>query len=81
LSSIYVSSSTILKNKNIFSTEKINDYVLALRIEAAKTLLAQTRLPIELIAMKTGFCSPSYFSQTFKRLTGKTPRAYRYSPT
>jgi AraC-like DNA-binding protein len=58
-----------------------NDYVLALRIEAAKTLLTETRLPIELIAMKTGFCSASYFSQTFKRLTGKTPRTYRYAST
>jgi YesN/AraC family two-component response regulator len=56
-----------------------NDYVLARRIEAAKILLTETRLPIELIAMKIGFCSASYFSQTFKRLTSKTPRAYRYS--
>ena len=56
-----------------------NDYVLARRIESAKTLLTETRLPIELIAMKSGFCSAPYFSQTFKRLTGKTPRAYRFS--
>jgi YesN/AraC family two-component response regulator len=56
-----------------------NDYVLSRRIETAKTLLTETRLPIELIAMKTGFCSAPYFSQTFKRLTGKTPRTYRYS--
>lgn len=56
-----------------------NDYVLARRIEVANTLLSETRLPIEFIAMKIGFCSASYFSQTFKRLTGKTPRAYRYS--
>lgn len=56
-----------------------NDYVLAQRIEAAKAFLTETRLPIELIATKTGFCSASYFSQTFKRLTGKTPRTYRYS--
>jgi len=55
-----------------------NEYVLARRIEAAQALLAETRLPIEFIAMKIGFCSASYFSQTFKRLTGKTPRAYRY---
>ncbi len=56
-----------------------NDYVLARRIETAKTLLTETGLPIELIAMKTGFCSAPYFSQTFKRLTGKTPRTYRYT--
>jgi AraC-like DNA-binding protein len=56
-----------------------NDYVLSRRIDTAKTLLTETRLPIELIAMKTGFCSAPYFSQTFKRLTGKTPRTYRYA--
>ncbi len=56
-----------------------NDYILAQRIEAAKVLLAETHLPIELISTKAGFNSASYFSQTFKRLTGRTPRIYRSS--
>ena len=57
-----------------------NEYVLLQRIEAAKTLLAETHLPIEYIGMKVGFSSASYFSQTFKRLTGRSPRAYRFAP-
>lgn len=56
-----------------------NDYVLAQRINVAKALLAETSFSIEFIAMKAGFSSASYFSQTFKRLTGRTPRAYRYA--
>jgi AraC-like DNA-binding protein len=56
-----------------------NDYVLAQRIDAAKALLAETSFSIEFIAMKAGFSSASYFSQTFKRLTGRSPRAYRYA--
>lgn len=56
-----------------------NDYVLARRIDAAKTLLTDTHLPIEFIALKMGFCSAAYFSQTFKRLTGQSPRSYRYA--
>lgn len=54
-----------------------NDYVLEQRISAAKTLLTETRVPIELIAAKVGFCSASYFSQTFRRCVATTPREYR----
>lgn len=56
-----------------------NEYVLMRRIEAAKALLADTPLPIELIATKVGITSASQFSQTFKRVTGSTPRAYRHA--
>jgi AraC-like DNA-binding protein len=58
-----------------------NEYVLTRRIEAAKALLADTPLPIELIASKVGMTSASQFSQTFKRVTGSTPRAYRHACT
>lgn len=54
-----------------------NEYVLARRIDAAKTLLTETHLPIELIASKVGISSAAQFSQTFKRITGFSPRAYR----
>jgi AraC-like DNA-binding protein len=56
-----------------------NEYVLKRRIEVAKTLLAGTPLPIEMIATKVGMTSASQFSQTFKRVTGSTPRAYRHA--
>lgn len=54
-----------------------NEYVLSRRIDAARTLLTETRLPIELIASRVGMSSASQFSQTFKRVTGFSPRAYR----
>ncbi len=54
-----------------------NEYVLSCRINAARTLLTETHLPIELIAAKVGIGSASQFSQTFKRMTGFSPRAYR----
>jgi AraC-like DNA-binding protein len=56
-----------------------NEYLLTRRIDAAKTLLSETRLPIELIATKVGMTSASQFSQTFKRVTGLSPRAYRHA--
>lgn len=56
-----------------------NDYVTTKRIEAAKALLLETGYPVDVIAATVGFSTPSYFSSTFKRLVGMTPRAYRAS--
>lgn len=56
-----------------------NEYLLSRRIATAKTLLCETNLPIELIAAKIGMNSASQFSQTFKRVIGLSPRAYRYA--
>lgn len=56
-------------------SEKLAD----IRIEAAKDLLVTTDLPVLLIAEKQGFASPAFFSKTFKKITGKTPQAYRKS--
>ena len=47
------------------------------RIERAKTLLAETDLPVEVIGRRTGFSTPAYFSTAFKRQTGETPTMYR----
>lgn len=49
----------------------------AVRIEKAKGLLAHTDLSCEAVAERVGFESPSYFSKTFKRSVGCTPREYR----
>ena len=52
-------------------------YVLMLRIEAAKKLLASSSMPIAEIAMELGFSDQSHFTNAFKRRTGFTPQAYR----
>jgi two-component system, response regulator YesN len=58
-----------------------NEYLLTRRIDTAKALLSETHLPIELIAAKIGMNSASQFSQTFKRVTTLSPRAYRHAST
>ncbi|WP_420476337.1 helix-turn-helix transcriptional regulator [Noviherbaspirillum sp. ST9] len=54
------------------------DYVLATRMERARSLLRdQPQLPIGDIARLTGFKNLAHFSTTFRRHTSLTPSAYR----
>jgi AraC family transcriptional regulator len=52
-------------------------YLLHLRLEMAKSLLATTHAPILEIAARCGFTSASHFSNTFRAAVGMPPVAYR----
>lgn len=51
--------------------------VTRLRVDRAADLLRQTRRPIALIALETGFADASYLTKVFRRERGLTPAAYR----
>lgn len=53
------------------------DYVNELRVERGKQLLSTTSLDLSEIALLCGFSDQSYFTRTFKRYTGLSPRRYR----
>ncbi len=53
------------------------DYLTQYRVGRAKELLRTTDLPNYLIAEQTGFQTPEYFSKTFKKKTGVSPKEYR----
>ncbi|MDE6168313.1 MAG: helix-turn-helix transcriptional regulator, partial [Acetatifactor sp.] len=53
------------------------NYLLQKRIQEGKALLESTACSIAQISAMLGFSSQSYFSQAFKKATGKTPAAYR----
>lgn len=55
----------------------INDYIKIVKVERAKLLLANTRDSISDITERLNFCSRSYFTDTFKSITGKSPAQYR----
>jgi AraC-like DNA-binding protein len=55
-------------------------YVLALRIERAKQLLANTGFSVARVAEMSGYRSPEYFSRVFRRATGTTPLGHRRTP-
>ena len=55
----------------------LTEYTLRRRIAAAQNMLRFSDYPIVLIAEYLCFCSQSYFSTVFKRITGVTPLNYR----
>ena len=52
-------------------------FLIECRVEAAKKLLSNTRLSATEIAMRLGYCSPSFFSTQFRSVTGLSPKAWR----
>lgn len=53
------------------------EYLIGLRIEAAKRLLRQTNLGITEIAFESGFGDSNYFARQFRMSSGRTPTAFR----
>ncbi len=53
------------------------DYVREVRINRARTLILDPSLSLSAIAERCGFHSLSFFSRTFKQVTGMSPTGYR----
>lgn len=54
-------------------------YLMNLRIEEAKLLLATGEYSVEAVADLTGFSDSNYFGKAFRRHTGQTPSQYQRS--
>ncbi len=52
-------------------------YLNLIRVENAKILLLKSEDSISWIGGKVGFCSPSYFSEIFKKIEGISPSEFR----
>ena len=57
--------------------QTLTEYVARKRIEHAIYLLNSTDMQIQSIAQHCGIPDVNYFTKTFKRLIGKTPKEYR----
>ena len=55
------------------------EYLTTLRIQRAKELLQETRLPLYEVAAQVGYESDLAFTKTFKKHVGTTPTRYRKS--
>lgn len=56
-----------------------SEYVTRRKLQRARELLLQTKLPIAEIAESVGFQTPKYFNKLFKEYEGTTPGNYRQS--
>ena len=64
---------------SVFKTYTGETFIEALtkkRIEKAKGLLLNTSKKTYEIAQEVGYSDPHYFSATFKKMTGFTPKEY-----
>ena len=59
------------------SGSSFKEYLNMVRVEESKRLLANTDYSVIDIAVATGFSDQSYFSKTFKKYTGLSPKQYR----
>ncbi len=59
--------------------DTINNYIVAKRIKEAKDLLLLSDLSMTEIAFRVGFKNSQYFSNSFKKNTGFSPKDYRKS--
>ena len=55
----------------------ISEYMRRVRIARAQLLLSCPDLAVSDIALATGFCDQSHLTNTFRRVTGMSPRRYR----
>ncbi len=57
--------------------ETFNNYLISHRIEAAKKFIRASNMKINEIAMRVGYEDPNYFSYSFKKVCGISPREYQ----
>ena len=55
----------------------INEEIVRVRIEKAKSLLSTTNMKVLEIAAVTGFTQPSHLFRTFRKLVGLSPKGYQ----
>jgi AraC-like DNA-binding protein len=54
-----------------------HQYLMQLRVNQAKELLAHSDVPVTQLALELGFSSSQHFATVYRRLTGETPLQYR----
>jgi len=58
----------------------LTDYIVRRRMQCAAQLLRSTSLPVAHIAERCGYLQDAFFSRSFRKLYGLSPRAYRQEP-
>jgi AraC family transcriptional regulator len=54
-----------------------HQYLIKFRINRAKALLAESKIPLVEVSYRSGFSHQSHFTRLFHRVTGTTPHSYR----
>lgn len=73
----FVSESYFSRLFKSVTKKNVSKYILDMRINKAKELLASGRMKISAVASEVGYDDPAYFIRKFKQATGITPTEYR----
>lgn len=57
--------------------ENVKNYILRIKVEAAKDLLKNPNIPVSMVASELGYSNFSHFTQMFKKHENVTPTEYR----
>ncbi|MDR0814020.1 MAG: helix-turn-helix domain-containing protein [Oscillospiraceae bacterium] len=74
---VYLSKSYL---SSVFKQEtgmSLTSYITKVRIEKSKRLLLEENLSLSLIATQCGFNDQSYFTKTFKKVVGVSPKKFK----
>ncbi len=74
-----ISISTLRRRFGQATGTSPHDYLLGLRVTAARRMLAETTFPLKEIARRLGYRDVFYFSRQFHQLAGVPPTVYRKS--
>jgi AraC family transcriptional activator of pobA len=55
----------------------VQEWIIERRMAEARSLLADTDMPVGEIARRVGMSDPGYFSRLFRRTHGTSPRQWR----
>lgn len=73
---VHVSLSQFNRSFKKYYRETPYQYLLNLKLEAAKILLSTSNLSVKKIALDLGFCDEHYFSNLFRQKVGVSPSKY-----
>jgi len=62
---------------NELMQESVTSYLNRIRVEQAKKLLSDTKIPVKEIGASCGFASANVFGRVFKKYTDQSPSQYR----
>ncbi|MBW7453302.1 response regulator [Paenibacillus sepulcri] len=61
----------------LHTNQTINGYLTEYRINKAKSLMSDSKLTIQQIAVLVGYSNSNYFAKVFRKMVGMTPTEYR----
>ncbi|MBR0935288.1 helix-turn-helix domain-containing protein [Bradyrhizobium jicamae] len=71
-----LSVSQLIRQFRVATGVTPHQYLMRIRIERVRTLLARGGIPISEIALDCGFCGQEHLTTAFRRFFGVTPRAF-----